>query len=64
MTKDGLLCELEELGRTWGQTDGGRITCCLDKSGRAIGGADGGSINTPSQNILVAGLLAGRAWDA
>ena len=59
MTKDGLLCELEEWGLTWGQTDGGRITCCLYKSGRAVGGADGGSINTPSHNIFVDGLLVG-----
>jgi hypothetical protein len=56
VTADGLLHELEESGRTRGRMDGGGVRCWSDKSGRTVGGADGGRIDTPSQNIGLAGL--------
>jgi hypothetical protein len=47
--------------RSWGALGGGWTEAESgvgqpDKSGRAVGGADGGRIDTPLQNIGVAGL--------
>ena len=58
MTTDGLLLESEESGRTrggWTEAESG--VGQPDMSGRAVGGADGGrGIDTPLQNIGIAGL--------